>query len=144
MHYVAYRFKYRLNVVRNLIDIKNSLTVNTLCAPPPLMSRTSSSVKSKSQATMAASDNSKDAAYDTLNSPMPSIEWLQCIELGYDGASSSEITPVCFGCGQDPSPTLLSRCSKCNTAGYCSRDCQVKDWKTGTGGGHKHACSGKQ
>jgi hypothetical protein len=44
MHYVVYRFKYRLNVARNLIDIKNSLTVNTLCATA-IADVTSSSVK---------------------------------------------------------------------------------------------------
>mmetsp|Transcript_9213 Transcript_9213/g.15455 ORF Transcript_9213/g.15455 Transcript_9213/m.15455 type:complete len:231 (-) Transcript_9213:963-1655(-) len=46
--------------------------------------------------------------------------------------------PVCFFCGK--SETSLSKCSKCRVASYCSRDCQVKDWKTGSGLPHKHAC----
>ena len=30
-------------------------------------------------------------------------------------------------------------CSQCKSAAYCSRDCQVKDWKAG----HKQACKGR-
>ena len=30
-------------------------------------------------------------------------------------------------------------CSQCKAAAYCSKDCQVKDWKAG----HKQACKGK-
>ena len=30
-------------------------------------------------------------------------------------------------------------CSQCKAAVYCSRDCQVKDWKAG----HKQACKGR-
>lgn len=85
------------------------------------------------------SSSSKQAADAALRAPVPSVEWLECIELGYDGtfASSNQTTRVCFLCGSN---VKLSQCSKCGVAGYCSRDCQVKDWKTGTGGGHKHSC----
>lgn len=89
-----------------------------------------------------ASSSSKEAADATLRAPMLSIDWLQRIELGYDGVASSNETPVCFRCGKDDAK--LSHCAKCSVAGYCSRDCQVQDWKTGTGGGHKHSCQGEE
>ena len=102
-----------------------------------------------------------------LEKKQSSVEWLQTIELGYitksktkttkkvvtkdplrsSSASSSSSSPttvlvVCFGCGKDPSSfnpiRKLSTCSKCHVAAYCSRDCQVIDWKTP--GGHKRCC----
>jgi hypothetical protein len=86
-----------------------------------------------SSPTMASSS----AADAMLQAPVPSVHWLQCIELGYDGAAPKE-APVCFHCGK--SDVKLSQCAKCNVAGYCSRECQVKDWKSGAGGGHKYSC----
>ena len=46
----------------------------------------------------------------------------------------------CLGCGKESfkvgGPTVaLSRCGKCKTAQYCSRECQVADWAS-----HKAAC----
>lgn len=87
-----------------------------------------------------ASSSCKEAADAALKAPMPSIEWLQCIELGYEGAETKD-TPVCFSCGKS-NDGKLSKCAKCHVAGYCTRECQVKDWKTGPGGGHKHSCQG--
>lgn len=108
----------------------------SVCLYRPVMIRQSSSRPQSKPLTMASS---KEAADATLRAAMPSIEWLQCIELGYDGASSKDENPVCFSCGK--SDVKLSQCSKCSVAGYCSRDCQVKHWKTGSGGGgHKHSC----
>ncbi|KAI6115966.1 hypothetical protein F5141DRAFT_1266072 [Pisolithus sp. B1] len=39
----------------------------------------------------------------------------------------------CAACGKGDTP--LSKCGRCKTNKYCSRDCQVKDWKT-----HKKNC----
>lgn len=98
-----------------------------------------------------------------------SIEWLQCLELSYDTTtgSSNNTTPDspailengtyetpedgCFHCGETSSDTKkLSTCSKCQIAKYCSRDCQIEDWKTGSSNTnttieqpkipHKHLC----
>ena len=33
----------------------------------------------------------------------------------------------------------LTRCSKCKSIYYCSKECQAKDWKV-EGGGHKEKC----
>lgn len=66
------------------------------------------------------------------DAPQP-IRWFQTLELGYD-----EPTPpstVCFACGKEQEK--LSKCAKCHIAAYCSRECQIKDWKDGR---HKMAC----
>lgn len=69
------------------------------------------------------------------------FDWRRCVELGYaDGPDSNDdmAPPVCFGCGKQAEK--LSRCSKCQVASYCSRECQVSNWKSGPGGGHKFCC----
>jgi hypothetical protein len=62
------------------------------------------------------------------------IEWLQHLELGYD--EPQPLPTVCFGCGTLATATT-KKCAKCSVAAYCSRDCQIKDWKMGR---HKMAC----
>lgn len=56
---------------------------------------------------------------------------------------------VCMGCNRKQSDCMdrpFSTCSKCHAVKYCSRDCQVKDWK-GQGQGplkprkHKDVCA---
>lgn len=44
---------------------------------------------------------------------------------------------ICNNCGNDNPSLKKLQCAKCNLAYYCSRDCQVDDWKYG---GHKKAC----
>lgn len=69
------------------------------------------------------------------------FDWKQCVELGYaDGPDSNDdmSPPICFGCSKQD--TNLSRCSKCQVATYCSRECQLNNWKSGPGGGHKFSC----
>jgi len=43
---------------------------------------------------------------------------------------------VCAACG---SPHNLKTCSSCGKVRYCSRECQVSDWKAG----HKQVCKAK-
>ena len=43
----------------------------------------------------------------------------------------------CARCGAGLKKPLV--CSQCKAAAYCSKDCQIKDWKAG----HKQACKGK-
>ncbi len=69
--------------------------------------------------------------------PQP-IQWVQTLELGYD--ESSTPTSICFRCGKEeggPSRTKLSKCAQCHVAAYCSRECQIQDWKQGR---HKLSC----
>ena len=70
--------------------------------------------------------------------PQP-ITWVQTLELGYVEPSPASV--VCFGCGKEAGAgdngSKFFKCSKCHVAAYCSRDCQVKDWKEGR---HKLAC----
>jgi hypothetical protein len=79
------------------------------------------------------------------------FDWKQCAELGYaDGPDSNDdmADPICFHCGSKSpastsNATALSRCAKCQVAAYCSRECQLANWKKGAGGGHKFCCSGE-
>lgn len=38
-------------------------------------------------------------------------------------------TGLCFGCGEEMERVALSVCSRCIIAQYCSRQCQVADWR---------------
>lgn len=79
-----------------------------------------------------------------------SIQWTEILELGYEITGNKTILPtsqppptktsVCFRCLK-PNESL-KKCAGCNTASYCSRDCQVQDWKALSkgGGGHKASC----
>ena len=60
------------------------------------------------------------------------MDWIQSLDLGYDLLAPP--ATVCFSCGKS-SPS--SKCAKCGMA-YCSRECQIEDWKQGR---HKHACA---
>ena len=76
-----------------------------------------------------------EKAAPILNAPVQQIRWIEVLELSYQmkddaGASQNTKGPVCFACGQVP--TLdhpLKFCAQCHIAGYCSRECQVGDWK---------------
>lgn len=91
------------------------------------------------------SDTQQDAADrpDLPSQPEPkTMRWSKCMELGYTAGtsetySSSYNTNCCFKCGK---AGATARCSKCATICYCSRECQLADWKKGAGGGHKYAC----
>jgi mitochondrial splicing suppressor protein 51 len=54
-----------------------------------------------------------------------------------NATSSAPEDPICTSCQKPQStfPEPLKRCGKCQTARYCSRDCQKSDWKT-----HKLTC----
>ncbi|KAL3797109.1 hypothetical protein HJC23_000447 [Cyclotella cryptica] len=90
---------------------------------------------------------------DVNASTSPSkFRWAKVVELGYvedDGSGSNgddleSNGPICFHCGASaPSDDKkLSRCSKCQVASYCSRECRVKNWKGGDGKvGHKFSCA---
>jgi len=78
-----------------------------------------------------------------MPSPPPSsFKWLKCLELGYEKnttATPNNHHPCCFRCGK--SQEKLFNCARCQVATYCSKECQIQDWK-GTDGsmGHKHTC----
>ena len=71
----------------------------------------------------------------SINPPLPSVEWIETEELGYDDPRREQ-SLVCFHCGVADVP--LSKCSICKVAGYCSREHQVADWKHSPG--HKLSC----
>lgn len=80
--------------------------------------------------------------------PKSEFRWTKDLELGYEEGRFEDIVceePVCFHCGKSASEAAskkLSRCSKCNTVSYCSRECQVTNWKGGDGVvGHKYCCA---
>lgn len=86
----------------------------------------------------AAAAASIPSAEESVGPPLPSIEWLQTIELGYENKSPPQ-KQVCFQCGKEAEK--LSKCAKCQVASYCSKECQVQNWKHGVG--HKHSCKSK-
>lgn len=86
----------------------------------------------------AANESTQAVLENPLSSAPQPIQWVQTIELGYD--EPQEPPPICFGCGKsrdDLQVEKFSKCSKCQVATYCSRDCQIQDWKQGR---HKLAC----
>ncbi|KAJ6571419.1 hypothetical protein B0H19DRAFT_1129937 [Mycena capillaripes] len=44
---------------------------------------------------------------------------------------------VCSACGEGPGAEPLKNCAGCRVARYCSKKCQVSDWRT-----HKQSCGG--
>ena len=76
-----------------------------------------------------------------LKENAPALTWNRTLELSYESAQklvgSSTTTPQCFSCQTKLEDKVL-RCAKCQVATYCSRECQVKDWKSGS---HKAGCS---
>lgn len=80
------------------------------------------------------------------SAPQPTpkaIRWSECIELGYvtderTPVNAHECSSFCFKCGKSGA---TAKCAKCSTVSYCSRDCQLADWKKGSGGGHKYCCA---
>ena len=42
-----------------------------------------------------------------------------------------EMARVCWNCGESFSQAQLKSCKGCKIAKYCSRDCQVTDWRNG-------------
>jgi MYND finger len=66
-----------------------------------------------------------------LNAPIQPIHWIQVIELCYSTSEDhEESSSVCFACKKSPtSDQPLKLCGQCKVAGYCSKECQVQDWK---------------
>ena len=55
----------------------------------------------------------------------------------FDGAAN---VVCCIVCKKDLSDGTGGECGRCRTAIYCSKSCQVHDWKQG---GHKQECNNK-
>jgi len=92
------------------------------------------------------SSRASEAAVPILNAPLQNIEWLQCLELGYatdattrESKSNADAVSenICFHCGGALSTDKRLVCARCQVASYCTKECQVKDWKHS---GHKLAC----
>jgi len=49
--------------------------------------------------------------------------------------SSTTSQPACQNCNKSSSELDLSKCTKCKSVSYCSKDCQKKDFKA-----HKKVC----
>ena len=55
------------------------------------------------------------------------------MELGVDVPPVTEvIANVCWGCGEEKEN--LKTCNDCKAAKYCTKECQLEDWKTGCHG----------
>jgi hypothetical protein len=67
-----------------------------------------------------------------------SAEWLQTLELGYAGVPTPSSYNNCFHCNKPL--TAHKQCSQCHVATYCSKECQIQDWKQK----HKKYCDAYQ
>ena len=69
-------------------------------------------------------------------SPLFSVPYLEKDVMSGDSGPSAEAPTEagCRACGKKGKP--LSMCSRCKKAKYCSRECQVQDWKR-----HKKDCT---
>jgi hypothetical protein len=111
--------------------------------------------------------NVPDSVSDVCASRSPTgYRWKRVIELGYDESDGGRVSdrgggkegegrndatvddsldgdePACFHCGKVSSE--LMRCGRCHVARYCTRECQVTNWKGGDGKvGHKFSCAGE-
>ncbi|KAI6104714.1 hypothetical protein EV401DRAFT_2275047 [Pisolithus croceorrhizus] len=65
-------------------------------------------------------------------SPLFAVSYMEKVGGMIDDLAEPTLTR-CAACGKGGVP--LFACSKCKRAKYCSKDCQVKDWKT-----HKNNC----
>ncbi|KIK13866.1 hypothetical protein PISMIDRAFT_371194 [Pisolithus microcarpus 441] len=65
-------------------------------------------------------------------SPLFAVSYMEKVGVKIDDPAEPTSTR-CVACGKGGVP--LSACSRCKRAKYCSKDCQVKDWKT-----HKKNC----
>ena len=79
-------------------------------------------------------DDDDDGKKNDEIPPPPSssaVEWWGTVELGYELDDHSLPAPpvVCFACRVTIPVLELKRCAKCRVAAYCSRECQVSDWK---------------
>jgi hypothetical protein len=54
----------------------------------------------------------------------------------YMGRNAPKLEPTaCAGCGRQQTELVLKRCARCEAVWYCSRECQLNDWKS-----HKRSC----
>lgn len=82
------------------------------------------------------------------SSAAATFRWLKTAELGYaedvntKNIEQEEGGAICFGCGKEGKEENFPKCSKCEVASYCSRECQISNWKSGGDKvGHKHTCA---
>ncbi|KAI6007547.1 hypothetical protein F5J12DRAFT_741961 [Pisolithus orientalis] len=66
-------------------------------------------------------------------SPLFLVSYMEKVGMKIDGPVGPLAMTGCTVCGKGGVP--LSACSRCKSVKYCSRDCQVKDWKK-----HKTNC----
>jgi MYND finger len=72
-----------------------------------------------------------EQAAPLLNAPIQPIRWIQVTELCYSISDDhEESSSVCFVCEKSSTTdNPLKLCGQCKVAGYCSKECQIQDWK---------------
>ncbi|KAI6098077.1 hypothetical protein EDD16DRAFT_1664746 [Pisolithus croceorrhizus] len=66
-------------------------------------------------------------------SPLFPVSYMEKVGVNIDDPIEPAPTSGCVACGKGGGQ--LSTCSRCKKAKYCSKDCQVEDWKA-----HKKNC----
>ncbi|XRB25261.1 MYND-type domain-containing protein [Pseudoscourfieldia marina] len=92
--------------------------------------RENSNPNSSSNFGVGADDDDGASAAEMYAELAQRARWLQVPE---------RYTTFCDMCGTESID--LKKCGGCGSRAYCSRECQLNDWKE-HGGGHKHACTG--
>ncbi|KAJ7149273.1 hypothetical protein C8R43DRAFT_1236591 [Mycena crocata] len=66
------------------------------------------------------------------------LETLLAVNAALEYETPVDCTPSCRVCGKEENPvkSRLLRCSRCLAVSYCSKECQVADWKSA----HKRQC----
>lgn len=66
---------------------------------------------------------------------MISINANMISDTSYTNATSKKVVP-CNNCGKQLEKVNAKQCAACNVVSYCSKECQVSDWRNG----HKKQC----
>ena len=93
-----------------------------------------STTKSKKEQSSASKETKAVCKNSRSEVPNANKEAKQEGKKGVQLCTEANVCPNCFKSGDDIG-SKLSVCSKCNSAYYCSRECQVEDWPK-----HKRMC----
>ncbi|CAE8614457.1 unnamed protein product [Polarella glacialis] len=103
----------------------------------------SSSSNNNNKNSSSSSSSSSDATGSSTSARLPhaggSVDESQSQQDGSTRSTEVRLAlTLCSFCGEGKHPTQLKSCSVCKGAKYCSKQCQVADWKI-----HKKHCSPK-
>jgi len=112
--------------IRNILDAANHVSFRE---------KSSKSITNRQQKLMDALDLHKDRIPQNDICTEIFVRLQSIVDIKH-GQSVVALKAVCIGCSKALEAKDIKRCSNCNSP-YCSRECQVDDWRNG---GHKQQC----